>query len=405
MEQKERINGWFRWETNHIGVLDGVRTAAIFVVLWFHFWQQTWLMPYYPTPFLAWLGIQAIDLNAIRRCGYLCVDLTILLSGFVLFLPYARNTFEGKPLDSIGAFYRKRAARILPSYLFAVLAMFFVAVSDGAYATRPAFLWKDLLTHLSFTFLIWPDTYLFSAINGVFWTVAIEMMFYSFFPFLAKFFQKHPLPTYLAMLAIGAAFTFGFCLRREDLPFMANRFLTFFPVFANGMLCAYAYVWFVKKAPQKLLLSCIGTVVAALCVVGIVKLFSSCSSAKVLQAWQLTYRIPLSYAFGGFVLGMAVSARPIRMLLSNSVMRAGALISYNLYLWHQFLIVRLRMALGCRSGADVVALGVQTQWMLHTEALLLALVVSIVLTYGLEKPLYRWIMGGFGKNRTGEKEG
>ena len=140
----------FSFDMDHIGVLDGIRSVAILVVLWFHFWQQTWLMPYYPVPFLESFGIKTLDLNIIRRCGYLCVDWMILLSGFVLFLPHARHLFESRPLESVGTFFRKRVARIVPSYLFAVLVMFFLSLAGGVYAGRTSFLWKDLLSMRSF---------------------------------------------------------------------------------------------------------------------------------------------------------------------------------------------------------------------------------------------------------------
>ena len=384
----------FSFDTDHIGVLDGVRAIAILIVLWFHFWQQTWLMPYYPTPFLEVFGIKTLDVNAIRRCGYLCVDCMILLSGFVLFLPHARYLFEGRPIDSVGTFYRKRLARIVPSYVFAVLVMFFVALAEGTYAGKPAFLCKDLLSHLTFTFMLWPDTYLFSGINGVFWTVVIEMLFYAIFPLLAAAFRKKPFLTYLGMTVGGLAFTFLFCLQQKDLSFYVNRFLTFLPVFANGMLGAFLYVWFANRANRsRIPLSLLGTAVAVGALIGIGFLFRDCSQTKSLQAWQLTYRYPLSLLYLGVTLGMCVSMRPIRMLLSNPVWKSIAAVSYNLYLWHQFLIVQLRIAFGCKSGADVAALGVQTQWMLNMEALVLAFGVAIATTYLLERPMHGWIAG------------
>ena len=41
----------------HVDVVDGIRGLSVLMVLWFHFWQQTWFMPNYPTPFLSFLGI------------------------------------------------------------------------------------------------------------------------------------------------------------------------------------------------------------------------------------------------------------------------------------------------------------------------------------------------------------
>lgn len=44
-------------DTRHVDVLDGVRAAAILIVVWFHFWQQNWLMPIFDTPWLSFLGV------------------------------------------------------------------------------------------------------------------------------------------------------------------------------------------------------------------------------------------------------------------------------------------------------------------------------------------------------------
>ncbi len=292
----------------------------------------------------------------------------------------------------------KRAARIIPSYLFAVVVMFLVAFFKGAYDGKSAFMWRDLLTHLSFTFMLRPDTYLFSSINGVFWTVVIEMLFYALFPLLGPWFQRRPFLTYVGMTFTGIAFTFGYCLNQTDqLSFLVNRFLTFLPVFANGMLGAYLYVLFIVKCPQKhkYLLSCFGTILAATGIFLLLKLFRSCAASKTIQVWQLTYRYPLSIVFLLVFFGLCVSLKPFRFIFSNRLMSALSLITYNLYLWHQFLIVQLKLSFGCNSGADVAALGVNTQWMLNMEGLAAAFTVAFLTTFLLERPLRKLILKAF----------
>ena len=54
--QKPQTESIFSVDTQHVGVLDGIRSLGVLIVLWFHFWQQTWLMPAYRTPFLNRLG-------------------------------------------------------------------------------------------------------------------------------------------------------------------------------------------------------------------------------------------------------------------------------------------------------------------------------------------------------------
>lgn len=360
-------------------------------------------MPYYPAPHLAFLGIKAIDLNIFRRSGYLCVDLVILLSGFLLFLPYAKQKVTGSLVDSVGLFYCKRFARILPSYLFAVLSMFLISFLNGAYDGKTSFMWRDLLMHLSLTFMLRPDTYLFSGINGVFWTVAVEMMFYAVFPLIAKCFQKRPLITYICMTGIGLSFIYGICIRQtNNISFYVNRFLTFLPVFANGMAGAYVYVVFLNKIKHKWIFSLMGTALACVALYILVLLFKSCSSSKQIQVWQLTWRYPLSVTFLFLVVGMCVSPKPLRFLLSNRVLSSIAAVSYNLYLWHQFIIVRIRIGMNCKSGADVAALGANSQWMLNMEALVLSFAIAILITYLLEKPSQTLILQYYHRiqNRT-----
>ena len=105
---------------------DGFRALSALLVLWFHFWLQNWLRPEIATPFLAPVGIASIDLEWLPRSGYLFVDALLMLSGFCLFLPVARAVEERRPdAGRIDArdFYRRRAARILPSYLFCLAAV------------------------------------------------------------------------------------------------------------------------------------------------------------------------------------------------------------------------------------------------------------------------------------------
>lgn len=75
MDEKNRIE-------NRIGVLDGIRAIAIGMVVWFHFWQQTWLTPYLriPTEYTKYIGLTEINLAGWVRYGFVFVDMMILLS-------------------------------------------------------------------------------------------------------------------------------------------------------------------------------------------------------------------------------------------------------------------------------------------------------------------------------------
>lgn len=392
---QNRTASIFAVETEHIGVLDGVRALGVLCVLWFHFWQQTWLMPTYQTPFLAWAGIAKINPDILRRVGYLCVDLMLLLSAFVLYLPYARNTFCGTPVDPVKTFYKKRIARIVPSYLLAVLVMYAVAMANGSYVGRSSFAWKDLLTHLTFTEMLFTDTYLFTRITAVMWTVCIEAAFYLVFPLIAKAFRRKPLLTYAAMMLCGIWFTRCIAPAIAEPRIMVNRFLTFLPVFANGMMAAYLYVWYAERIRRKTIPSIVGTIAAICALYVIARLFGSCAAsgdASKQQVWQMHHRTTLSLAFTVFLLGASISMKPIRKILDNRVLAAIAAVSYNLYLWHQWLITKLCAALGAKSGADIAAGGANLQWTVTVVALLAAFIAATLITYGFEKPFARLIL-------------
>lgn len=399
MEAKEQkhntAHAIFAVDTRYVGVLDGARALGVLCVLWFHFWQQTWLMPIYQTPFLAWAGIKQINPDMFRRVGYLCVDLMLLLSAFVLYLPYARNRFCGTPVDPVKTFYKKRFARIVPSYLLAVIVMYTVAMAQGSYRGRMAFALKDLITHLTFTQMAFADTYLFTAITAVMWTVCIEVAFYLIFPPLARAFHKMPFLVYATMVLFGVLFTFAIAPAIGEPRVTVNRFLTFLPVFANGMMAAHLYVWYAEKIRHKAIPSIIGTVAAFAACWLIVRLFKACAAsgnASNQQVWQMQNRIWLSLTFTVFLLGMCISAKPIRKLLDNRVLAAIAAVSYNLYLWHQWLMVKLCISFGAKSGADIAKSGANTQWTVNLVGLIIAFAVAAIITYGFEKPISRLIL-------------
>ena len=64
---------------------DLLRVLCVFMIGWYHIWQQSWL-----TPRLT-LGQLALDVYPWVRAGYMFVDLMLLLSGFLTYLPWARG--------------------------------------------------------------------------------------------------------------------------------------------------------------------------------------------------------------------------------------------------------------------------------------------------------------------------
>ena len=397
MEQTQaKEHSWFSLDMDidcrHVDVVDGIRGLTVLMVLWFHFWQQTWFMPTYPTPWLSFLGITDLTPSHIRWVGYIFVDMMVLLSAFCLTLPVARSMLLGEGVDDACTFYKKRFARIYPSYLLAVLISFGFQLWWGHYPTV-SYAVRDLVSHLTFTHMFRADTYIYAPINGVLWTVALEVWFYALFPVLTKLFRRSPLLFWGTLTGFGGWFIFQYALKQQPVNMQVNQLPTFLPVFANGMLAAYLFTWYCLKAPYKRLWGVFFTVLA---VVGAVLIRNQIVSAQLYredkQLWQLEHRIVLSACFTLFLLSAALSLKPLRWLFSNPVVRFLGAISYNLYLYHQRLMVLLRMSLGFQSGADVAAAGTKMQIFLTLEGLGLSLLLAAVLTYLWEKPWHRWIL-------------
>lgn len=200
MNQEKKL-----YSVDYIKPLDGVRALAILIVAWFHIWQLSWLQPIKEVGWLSVFNISQINLDWIVRTGYQMVDVMLLLSGFCLFLPYAKSMVYGMKEPEIKSFYKKRIARIAPSYYFAILVALIVALWAGKYSSMSD-MWKDLIPHIFFVHTYTERAYLATNLNGVLWTLAVEVQFYIIFPFVAKLFKRCSWATYCGMVAASWMF-------------------------------------------------------------------------------------------------------------------------------------------------------------------------------------------------------
>lgn len=399
--RKKQVQQVSQYDIHHIGVLDGIRALAVIIVVWFHFWQQSWLMP----------TVGDVSFDWIPRTGYLLVDCMILLSGFCLFLPYARSMVYGEKIQSTPTFYMKRVARIMPSYYVAVfIALFCFALPMKEYASNTD-LWKDLIPHLTFTHNLFPESSTMTHLNGVLWTVAVEMQFYLFFPLFAKAFQKKPMVTYWCMTAVGLLSSFYISKHWDTMNqgMVVNQTLTFASVYANGMLGAWLYVAMTKDRQKNHAESVLWTLIA-LASVGIYKVLCENNiNYTAGSRWQVDYRYLLSLVFLLFVISVIMSVDWFRKIWNNRVMRFLAAISYNLYICHQFISVKLKaMHIPAWSGETPPnELGDNVwMWKYFLLCIGLSLLVATAMTYLVERPAAKLIMrlwnGRKNKGRNGD---
>lgn len=313
----------------YFAAADVLRILCIFTVAWFHIWQQSWLDPSFR------IAGHYFDLQRIVRRGYMLVDLTLLLTGFLLYRPLVRA--EGKIADVKGFYYR-RLCRILPCYLLAVLVAAAFALARGR-AVGSAPLWRDLLTHLTFTHTFSMDTYYWTSLNAALWTVAVEMQFYLIFPLLARAFGKRPALTFSLMTLAALVSRALVALHAHELSLWLNQLPCMLDLYALGMLAAHLLE---KRtdAPRRWVFFPLA-LLALFGAFAVLWQQNAAGDAEIKMA-QLLWRLPLGVCGAAFLYFSGRTPESLDRAFGNRLVRFLSAISYNFYIWHQFLAVKLK---------------------------------------------------------------
>ena len=109
------------------------------------------------------------------------VAIFFVLSGFLIFRPFAHSLIHGSPLPKTRNYYLKRAARILPGYW---LALFVLAGLDALTIVNTSGFIRNVFIVHSFT-----EHNVFTGIRQA-WTLTVEMSFYVVVPAFAFVFVR-----------------------------------------------------------------------------------------------------------------------------------------------------------------------------------------------------------------------
>jgi peptidoglycan/LPS O-acetylase OafA/YrhL len=331
--------------------IEGLRGVAASSILVYHVWLYG-----APSALPFRLDGPLTKLMANLLAG---VTLFFVLSGFLLFRPFAAALLRGSALPSIRSYLRNRALRILPAYWFVLLV---VAVAfHRELLARPLQLLANALFLQDYV-----RSYMPVANGGIgivpAWSLCIEVVFYLLLPLLAfaaarlrrlaPWAQAASAPA--ALLAVGVL---GKVLARVALP--GGMWDAGFPVhadwFAFGMLVAILRVrWEEGKLARPRPAAVRALAVLALLIIAVaVELFDHG------RLGATEYQTPIALAFA-ILLGLLVvggeRTRVARMLASRPLQAAG-LVSYSVFLWHDPLLRALRGAgatVGGAGGAFVV---------------------------------------------------
>ena len=321
--------------TRHIQGLDGLRAVAATAVVAYH------------VQFLVESGQD--PLSSAGAAGWVGVDLFFAISGFILFLPFARAARDGRTVD-VRRFLGRRARRILPAYWFNLFVL--VTLAAPAMLTTGRGL-VTVLADATFT----ADYLGMASVNSVYWSLYCEVAFYLALPLMARAFVGRRWVVGLpAAMAVGWAYRYLMVTSVEAESYF--RLIMQFPgvidQFAFGMTAGA--VWALvedgrKRVPRWLTAALVvaGTLIAAGTVwtiqrrIGLAHYWSG--DTRWGDAMLVTLRPCLSLGFALVIFGVCFQPNGLRRVLELRPVRYVGLVSYGLYLWHLPVI---------RALADVV---------------------------------------------------
>jgi peptidoglycan/LPS O-acetylase OafA/YrhL len=368
----------------YIPQIDGLRALAVLLVLGHHVFAiyletthrlgtqqlpQDWnkIAPLDP---IVWWGI-----NLAHGVQMFCV-----ISGFVLAIPFARNLLATKPTPSVSRYLLRRLIRLEPPFILNMLFGFALLTIPWH---KPWWYFKAM-SHVYGHHLFWSILYLHglvyadaSWINGISWTLEIEVQFYLLLPLLAQLFRLHrPMLRrgILLVMVVASALVAQIVLpmvqavthnRRLDL-----SVLSLLQYFLAGMLLADFYL----DPPRPLRLN--PYLADALAVV-----FGFLLVEVVHYHVELLWMEPLFIAAFFFVV---LTGKWTSQLFRLPLLTAIGTMSYTIYLYH-FFILRWLIPLSSQMMPPAHALWVD-EGLTYLVMLVPVLFISALLYLGTERP-------------------
>ncbi len=301
-----------------IGGLDGIRgLAALFVVL-NHIFERSW--PGRAAEHAPWWASELIY-------GRFAVIMFIALSGFSLALGPARS---GWRFDSLAAFARRRAWRILPPYWAALAFSLVMTWHVQAQPGRPVPDGESVLVHG----LLIQDVFSVSSPNRAFWSIAVEAQLYLLLPLLLLTIRRLN-PAAMIALVAGPVLTLGVLGPNVAMAdtLLAKLTPDLAVLFAVGVLAAGV----VTASERIRTLPWTGYALAS--AIPVVVLISAKG-----QAWSTTHLFWVDLAWApaiGCLLAAIATSRPRRLLraLDAAPLRSLGSFSYSLYLVHMPIVI------------------------------------------------------------------
>jgi peptidoglycan/LPS O-acetylase OafA/YrhL len=294
-------------DSKRLACLDGLRCVAVIGAMLFHYFVR-WTPPKNGESLYPYGSAFA---NAVLWYGQYGVELFFVISGFVIAMTLTR-------CRSVAEFAARRYSRLAPAMLLCSLVTWLVlSLAPQAPFPTSASWFLSSLTFLDPEDLNrWFATDRWQSIEGVYWTLYIEVKFYVLVAF-AYFASRRLFPWTMCGIAIAGLFLKALHVRQIGVLTDTLLIPGFLPWFLIG-------IGFHERHQQRSPARSLGPI-------GIGWL--------LLLVWsRQTGNPPLEVALGIPVFfAVAMEWQPLRRLLSTRVLTAVGVASYSLYLIHQYV--------------------------------------------------------------------
>lgn len=374
-------------QTERFEALDGMRAVAMLSVFGYHFGLPL-------RPVLAWGGlgyriIPNLDLG---------VEVFFVLSGFLIFRPFAAANLTGATRPALRNYAIRRALRVYPAYWVAFISLYLfgeIEMHGGA---------RQFVAHLLLVHQYLPERLqtLFDGL-GPSWSLVVEVSFYVLVPILAWLLRRSSVVTHLVVLGMLTVASLGVRIVTVAHPGhgWVKAALGVLPMnlaaLAPGMMLAVVSLCDVpqlRRAARR-----VGVWwLAAAGGFGLLMVFAATSPTSSLRNAVTHPEVEYWHRLMGPVVGVLLVTPVVfgadlrgvvmRVLRSRLVVWLG-MVSFGAYLWHQPLLldtkgdhVALRQSVMDRHSVAYAAV-------IGAFVLGLTLVAASASWYGIERPAQR----------------
>ncbi|MDF2437262.1 MAG: hypothetical protein K0Q95_1638 [Bacteroidota bacterium] len=317
-----------------LSVINGLRGYAILGVIYFHLIGVMFNQP-------GWLNIQVGDFVIMPLTylsnGWVGVNLFFILSGFVLYLPYATGSRDFKTRSDIFTFFKHRAARLFPLYFIAlIISIIFILhqtnINDWEF-------WKQTLLMFTFTFNFSKETFI-PPHNYVLWSLGIEVLFSLVFPFLVFFIKSKGMKNFAIVV-----FLLSFLVRvishffpeyqvAPHLSMIKDSIAGRLDDFAAGMIIGH--LWTIKWKQSWFETNSEFLFFSSLLIITVGFYFSDYVFLKYVPLWTEPFiNTVFQIGFGAMTFALLyMRANFLRNLFTNKFVQLSGMMCYSLYLWH-----------------------------------------------------------------------